>query len=40
VPALEADLLRARIAADAGLKSKYWKYVDGKTEEEINLRPF
>jgi hypothetical protein len=35
VPALEADLLRARIAADAGLKSKYWKFVDGKTEDEI-----
>lgn len=35
VPALEADLLKARIAADAGLKSKYWKYVEGKTEDEI-----
>lgn len=35
VPALETDLLRARIAADAGLKSKYWKFVDGKTEDEI-----
>lgn len=35
VPALEAELERARIAADAGLKSKFWKFVEGKTEDEI-----
>lgn len=35
VPVLEADLLRAQIAADAGLKSRYWKYVEGKSEDEI-----
>lgn len=35
VPMLEGELLRAQIAADAGLKSRYWKYVEGKTEDEI-----
>ena len=35
VPVLEGELLRAQIAADAGLKSRYWKYVEGKTEDEI-----
>lgn len=35
VPGLEVDLLRAGIAADAGLKSRYWKYVEGETAEDI-----
>ena len=35
LPGLEADYLRAQLAADAGLKSRYWKYVEGKTEDEI-----
>lgn len=35
VPVLEADLLKAQIAADEGLKSRYWKYVEGKSEDEI-----
>lgn len=32
---LETQLTQARIAADLGLKPRYWKYVEGKTEEEI-----
>lgn len=35
VPSLKGQLLQAQIAADAGLKSKYWKYVEGSTAEEI-----
>lgn len=35
VPVLELALQRAQIAADAGLKPRYWKYVEGKTDEEI-----
>ena len=35
VPTLKGQLLQAQIAADAGLKSKYWKYVEGSTAEEI-----
>jgi hypothetical protein len=35
VPTLEAQLLRARLAGDAGLKSRYWKYVEGDDEEAI-----
>jgi hypothetical protein len=35
VPELEAALLRAQVANDAGLKSRYWKYVEGNSETEI-----
>lgn len=35
VPGLEAQLLRARLAGDAGLKSRYWKYIEGDDEESI-----
>lgn len=35
VPGLETQLLRARLAGDAGLKSRYWKYVEGDDEESI-----
>lgn len=35
VSVLEVQLNQARIAADLGLKPKYWKYVEGSTEEEI-----
>jgi hypothetical protein len=35
VPTLELELQRAKIAADAGLKSKYWKYIEGDTPEDI-----
>jgi hypothetical protein len=35
VPSLEAALLRAQMAGDAGLKSRYHKYVEGETTEEI-----
>lgn len=36
VPGLETQLLRARLANDAGLKSRYWKYVEGDDEATIN----
>jgi hypothetical protein len=32
---LEAALLRAQLAGDAGLKSRYHKYVEGDDEESI-----
>lgn len=32
---LETQLSQARIAADLGLKPRYWKYVEGSTDEEI-----
>ena len=32
---LESQLSQARIAADLGLKPRYWKYVEGSTDEEI-----
>jgi hypothetical protein len=35
VPGLEVALQRAQIAADAGVKSRYWKYIEGNTPEEI-----
>lgn len=35
VPVLKNDLLRAQIAADAGLKSRYWKYIEGDSEDDI-----
>lgn len=35
VPALEAAKRRAELAGDAGLKSRYHKYVEGATDEEI-----
>ncbi len=35
VSTLETDLDRARIAADAGLKSRYWKYIEGDNEADI-----
>lgn len=35
VTALENQLSQARIAADLGLKPRYWKYVEGGTDEEI-----
>lgn len=35
LPTMEAQLLRARLAGDAGLKSRYWKYVEGDDEESI-----
>ena len=35
VPSLQTQLLRARLAGDAGLKSRYWKYVEGDDEEAI-----
>lgn len=35
VAVLETQLSQARIAAELGLKPRYWKYVEGKTEEEI-----
>lgn len=35
VSVLEAQLSQARIAADLGLKPRYWKYVEGSTDEEI-----
>jgi hypothetical protein len=35
IPALRQEILRSQIAADAGLKSRYWKYVEGDTPEEI-----
>lgn len=36
VPALEAAKRRAELAGDAGLKSRYHKYVEGSTDEEID----
>jgi len=36
VPALEAAKRRAELAGDAGLKSRYHKYVEGATDEEID----
>lgn len=35
VPGFETELNRARIAADAGLKSRYWKYIEGETDTDI-----
>lgn len=35
IPALEAAKRRAELAGDAGLKSRYHKYVEGTTDEEI-----
>lgn len=35
VPGLEAAKRRAELAGDAGLKSRYHKYVEGATDEEI-----
>jgi hypothetical protein len=35
VPTLEAELHRARLAADAGLKPRYWKYVEGDNDDAI-----
>lgn len=35
VPGLETSLLRARLAGDAGLKSRYWKYIEGDDEDSI-----
>ena len=35
IPTLEAKYNRAQIAADAGLKSRYWKFIEGATEDEI-----
>lgn len=35
VPGLEQQLQRAQIAADAGLKSRYWKYIEGDDTEAI-----
>lgn len=35
VPVLETTILQQKIAADEGLKSRYWKFVEGKTEDEI-----
>jgi hypothetical protein len=35
VPGLEAKYRVAELAAEAGLKPRYWKYVEGKTDEEI-----
>lgn len=35
VPELSTVIERQRIAADMGLKSRYWKFVEGKTEDEI-----
>lgn len=35
VPGLEQQLQRAQIANDAGLKSRYWKYLEGEDEEAI-----
>ncbi len=35
VPELKATIERQRIAADEGLPSRFWKYVEGKTEDEI-----
>lgn len=35
VSILETSLNQARIAADLGLKPRYWKYVEGSTDEEI-----
>lgn len=32
---MENQLSQARIAADLGLKPRYWKYVEGSTDEEI-----
>ena len=36
VPALEAAKCRVELAGDAGLKSRYHKYVEGSTDEEID----
>lgn len=36
VPGLQSELLRARLAGDAGLKSRYWRYVEGDDEAAIN----
>jgi hypothetical protein len=35
IPSLEAAKRRAELAGDAGLKSRYHKYVEGSTDEEI-----
>jgi len=35
VPTLEAKYRIAEIAAEANLKPRYWKYVEGSTDEEI-----
>lgn len=35
VPGLTTQLLRAQLAGDAGLKSRYWKYIEGDDEEAI-----
>lgn len=35
VPGLEQQLQRAQIASDAGLKPRYWKYVEGDDDEAI-----
>lgn len=35
VPSLQTQLLRARLAGDSGLKSRYWKYVEGDDEDSI-----
>lgn len=32
---LESQLTQARVAAELGLKPRYWKYIEGATEEEI-----
>lgn len=36
VPGLQAAKRRAELAGDAGLKSRYHKYVEGETDEEID----
>lgn len=35
VEVLQSQLDRARIAAELGLKPRYWKYIEGSTEEDI-----
>lgn len=35
VTVLQSQLEQARIAAELGLKPRYWKYIEGGTEEEI-----
>lgn|SRR6478752_8185473 len=35
VPGLQAQLARAGVAADAGLKSRFWKFIEGDDAESI-----
>ena len=35
IPGLETQLLRQRLAGDALLPTRFWKFVEGKTDDEI-----